>query len=36
MIVAKISKRLRIKWNSELTVFELTVPDLYHDMPFLL
>ena len=28
-IVAKISKKLRIKWNFELTVFELTVPDLY-------
>ena len=27
--LAKISKRLRIKWNFELTVFELTVPDLY-------
>ena len=29
MILAKISKKLRIKWNFELTVFELTVPDLY-------
>ena len=29
MNLAKISKRLRIKWNFELTVFELTVPDLY-------
>ena len=28
-IPAKISKKLRIKWNFELTVFELTVPDLY-------
>ena len=27
--LAKISKKLRIKWNFELTVFELTVPDLY-------
>ena len=27
--MAKISKKLRIKWNFELTVFELTVPDLY-------
>ena len=26
--LAKISKKLRIKWNFELTVFELTVPDL--------
>ena len=25
----KISKKLRIKWNFELTVFELSVPDLY-------
>ena len=29
MILAKISKKLRIKWNFKLTVFELTVPDLY-------
>ena len=28
-IPAKISKKLWIKWNFELTVFELTVPDLY-------
>ena len=28
IIIAKISKKLRIKWNFELTVFELTVPDL--------
>ena len=27
--MAKISKKLRIKWNFELTVFELTVLDLY-------
>ena len=27
--MAKISKKLRIKWNFELTVFELTLPDLY-------
>ena len=27
--MAKISKKLRIKWNFELTVFELTVPNLY-------
>ena len=27
--MAKFSKKLRIKWNFELTVFELTVPDLY-------
>ena len=26
----KFSKKLRIKWNFELTVFELTVPDLYY------
>ena len=26
--VAKISEKLQIKWNFELTVFELTVPDL--------
>ena len=26
---AKYSKKLRIKWNFKLTVFELTVPDLY-------
>ena len=30
--MAKISKKLRIKWNFELTVFELTVPDLYFDV----
>ena len=29
MNLAKISQKLRIKWNFELTVFELTVPDLY-------
>ena len=29
MNVAKISKKLQIKWKFELTVFELTVPDLY-------
>ena len=28
-MLAKISKKLQIKWNFELTVFELTVPDLY-------
>ena len=27
--LAKISKKLRIKWNFELTVFELSVPDVY-------
>ena len=27
--MAKISQKLRIKWNFELTVFKLTVPDLY-------
>ena len=27
--LAKISQKLRIKWNFELTVFELSVPDLY-------
>ena len=27
--LAKISQKLRIKWNFELTVFESTVPDLY-------
>ena len=27
--MAKISKKLQIKWNFELTVFKLTVPDLY-------
>ena len=27
--LAKNWKKLRIKWNFELTVFELTVPDLY-------
>ena len=27
--LAKISKKLQIKWNFELTVFELSVPDLY-------
>ena len=26
----QISEKLRIKWNFELTVFELTVPDLYY------
>ena len=26
--LAKISKKLRIKWNFELTMFELSVPDL--------
>ena len=26
-----ISQKLRVKWNFELTVFELTVPDLYCD-----
>ena len=25
----KISKKLRMKWNLESTMFELTVPDLY-------
>ena len=25
----KISKKLQIKWNFELTVFELSIPDLY-------
>ena len=29
MNLAKISQKLRIKWNFELTVFELTFPDLY-------
>ena len=29
MNVAKISKKLWIKWNFELTVFELIVPNLY-------
>ena len=29
----KISQKLRIKWNFELTVFELTVPDLYGIFP---
>ena len=24
-----LAKKFRIKWNFELTVFELTVPDLY-------
>ena len=28
--LAKYSQKLRIKWNFELTVFELTVPDLYN------
>ena len=28
-LVPKISQRLGIKWNFELTMFELTVPDLY-------
>ena len=28
-ILQKISKKLRIKWNFELTMFELTVPGLY-------
>ena len=28
--LAKISQKLRTKWNFKLTVFELTVPDLYH------
>ena len=27
--LAKILKKLRIKWNYELTVFELTMADLY-------
>ena len=30
-LLPKFQKRLRIKWNFELTVFELTVPDLYRD-----
>ena len=25
----KISQKLQINWNFELTVFELTIPDLY-------
>ena len=29
----KISQKLRIKWNFELTMFELTVPDLYGIFP---
>ena len=29
--LAKISKKLQIKWSFELTVFELTVPDLYYN-----
>ena len=29
MNLEKISQKLRIKWNFELTVFELTFPDLY-------
>ena len=29
--MAKISKKLRIKWNFELTVFELTVPGPVYD-----
>ena len=29
----KISQKLRIKWKFELTVFELTVPDLYGLFP---
>ena len=28
-----MSKKLGIKWNFELTVFELTVPDLYDVFP---
>ena len=28
-ILLNIHNNLRIKWNFELTVFELTVPDLY-------
>ena len=28
----KFSKKLGIKWNFELTVFELTVPDLYQSI----
>ena len=32
----KESGKIRIKWNFELTVFELTVPDLYlQTKPFL-
>ena len=27
--LAKISQKIRIKWNFELTVFELILPDLY-------
>ena len=27
--ILSVLKKLRIKWNFELTVFELTVPDLY-------
>ena len=27
-ILAKISKKLLIKWNFQLTIFELTIPDL--------
>ena len=34
--MAKISKKLRIKWNFELTVFELTVPDLYFNFKILI
>ena len=30
----KISKKLPIKWNFALIVFEQTVPDLYHSPPF--
>ena len=28
--LAKYLQQLRIKWNFELTVFELTDPDLYY------
>ena len=31
-VVFKTWSKLRIKWNFELTVFELAMPDLYKDL----
>ena len=30
-IFSETSQKIRIKWKFELTVFELTVPDLYDE-----
>ena len=34
--MAKSWLKLRMKWNFELTVFELAVPDLYYNYPWVL